>query len=70
MSKMMKQISVSLDENDLEKLKEWFHASSEDEAVRSAISHLLNKKAYSDLLEFEGNIRWEGNLNELREDRI
>jgi hypothetical protein len=32
---MMKQLSVSLDENDLEKLKEWFHVSSEDEAVRS-----------------------------------
>jgi Arc/MetJ-type ribon-helix-helix transcriptional regulator len=70
MSNMMKQISVSLDENDLEELKEWFHASSEDEEVRSAISHLLNKKAYSDLLEFEGNIRWESNLDELKEDRV
>ncbi len=45
---MKKQINVSLDENDLEKLKEWFHASSEDEAVRSAISHVLNKKAYDE----------------------
>jgi Arc/MetJ-type ribon-helix-helix transcriptional regulator len=67
---MMKRISVSLDENDLEKLKEWFRASSDDEAVRLAISHLLNKKAYSELLGFEGNIRWKGNLNELREDRV
>jgi hypothetical protein len=30
----MKQINISLDENDLEKLKEWFHSSSEEEAVR------------------------------------
>jgi hypothetical protein len=65
----MKQINVSLDENDLEKLKEWFHSTTEDEAVRSAISHLLNKKAYSDLLEFEGNIQWEGDLDEMREGR-
>jgi hypothetical protein len=67
---MKRLISVSLDENDLEKLKEWFHASSEDQAVRFAISHVLNKKAYNDLLEYEGNIRWEGNLEEMREDRI
>jgi Arc/MetJ family transcription regulator len=65
----MKQINVSIDENDLEKLKEWFHSSSEEEAVRSAISHLLNKKAYSDLLEFEENIQWEGDLDEMREGR-
>ena len=62
----MKQINISIDENDLEKLKKWFHSSSEEEAVRSAISHLLNKKAYSDLLEFEGNIQWEGDLDEMR----
>jgi Arc/MetJ-type ribon-helix-helix transcriptional regulator len=67
---MKKQISVSLDENDLEKLKEWFHATSEDEAVRSAISHVLNKKAYNELLAFEGNVRWEGKLEEMREDQI
>ena len=67
---MMKQISISLDENDLEKLKEWFHVSSDDEAVRSAITHFLNKNAYNDLLEFEGNVRWEGSLNEFREDRV
>ncbi len=67
---MKKQISVSLEENDLVKLKEWFHATSEDEAIRSAISHVLNKKAYNELLAFEGNVRWEGNLEEMREDRI
>jgi hypothetical protein len=67
---MKKQISVSLDENDLEKLKEWFHVSSEDEAVRSAISHVLNKKAYNELLELEGTISWEGNLDEMREERV
>lgn len=69
MSLVMKQINVSLNENDLEKLMEWFQSSSEDEAVRSAISHLLNKKAYSNLLEFEGKIKWEGDLDEMREDR-
>lgn len=66
---MMKQIHVSVDENDLQKLKEWFHSTSDDEAVRSAISHVLNKKAYSDLLEFEGKIKWEGNLDDMRTDR-
>lgn len=66
----MKEIHVSLDENDLKQLQEWFHSSSEDEAVRSAIAYLLNKKVYRDLLEFEGKVQWEGNLEELREDRL
>ena len=67
---MKKQINISLEENDLEKLKEWFHATSEDEAVRSTISHVLNKKAFNELLAFEGNVTWEGNLGDMREDRI
>jgi hypothetical protein len=66
----MKEIQISLDEHDLERLKEWFHSSSEDEAIRSAIACVLNKKVYRDLLEFEGKIQWEGNLDELGEDRL
>lgn len=66
---MMKRINVSVDENDLQRLKDWFHSTSDDEAVRSAISHVLNQKAYSDLLEFEGKIKWEGNLDDIRTDR-
>jgi hypothetical protein len=62
----MKQINNSLDESVLQKLKEWFHSASDDEAVRSAISCVLSKKVYSDLLQFEGNIDWEGNLDEMR----
>ncbi|WP_314001565.1 hypothetical protein [uncultured Paenibacillus sp.] len=65
----MKRINVSVDENDLQRLKDWFHSTSDDEAVRSAISHVLNQKAYSDLLEFEGKIKWEGNLDDIRTDR-
>ncbi|OXS61679.1 hypothetical protein B1A99_03425 [Cohnella sp. CIP 111063] len=67
---MMKEIFVSLDENDLERLKGWFHSTSENEAVRSAIAYLLNNKVYRDLLELEGKIQWEGNLDEMREERL
>jgi len=66
----MKEVHVSLDENDLEQLKEWFHSASEDEAVHSAIAFVLNKKLYHELLEFEGKIQWEGNLDEMREERL
>ncbi len=66
----MKEISLSLDEKDFERLKGWFHSTSENEAVRSAIAYLLNNKVYRDLLEFEGKIRWVGNLDEMREDRL
>jgi len=66
----MKEVHVSLNENDLERLKEWFQSSSEDEAVRSAIDFVLNKKVYHDLLEIEGKIQWEGDLDEMREERL
>lgn len=65
----MKQINVSLDEHDLQKLKAYFHSSSDDEAILSAISHILNKQAYAELLQFEGNIEWEGNLDEMRTEQ-
>ena len=42
----------------------------EDEAIRSAIHHFSNKRTYSDLLEFEGKVQWEGNLDEMREERV
>ncbi|GGE00152.1 type II toxin-antitoxin system VapB family antitoxin [Paenibacillus nasutitermitis] len=66
----MKTISITLDEGELQKLKEWFHSASDDEAVRSAISHVLNQMTYSALLELEGKVSWEGNLDEMREESI
>jgi len=34
------------------------------------ISHINKLKAYRDLLRLEGKAKWEGNLDELRENRI
>ncbi len=34
------------------------------------ISHINKLKAYKDLLRLEGKAKWEGNLDELRENRI
>ncbi len=65
----MKKISITLEECELQKLKEWFHSSSDDEAVRSAVSHVLNQKIYSDLLELEGKVSWDGNLDDMRAER-
>ena len=68
-AKIMKQINISLDEQLLQQLKERYPSYSNDETVRIAISEVLNKKVHSDLLSFEGNIKWEGNLDELRDGR-
>ena len=65
----MKQVSISLDEKDLEKLKAWFNSASDDEAVRSAIYHVLSKKTYVELLELEGKVKWQGDLDEMRAGR-
>ncbi|MCD9025593.1 hypothetical protein [Cohnella silvisoli] len=66
----MKEVNVLLDEEDLKQLKEWFHVSSEDEAVRSAIQHLLKTKVYSDLLALEGKVKWTGDLEQMREGHV
>jgi hypothetical protein len=34
------------------------------------ISHINKLKAYKDLLPLEGKAKWEGDLDELRENRI
>jgi len=65
----MKQINISIDEQLLQQLKERYPSHSNDEAVRLAISEVLNKRVYNELLDFEGNIKWEGNLDELRAGR-
>lgn len=65
----MKHVSIVLDEKDLQKLKEWFNAASDDEAVQYAVYHVLNKEIFNDLLELEGKVKWEGNLDEMRADR-
>lgn len=62
----MKKVSITLKEDDLEKLKALFHSSSDDEAIQFAISHVLNQKNYDSLLELEGNVKWEGDLDEMR----
>ncbi|OUM87211.1 MAG: hypothetical protein BAA01_09080 [Bacillus thermozeamaize] len=65
----MKHVSIVLDEKDLQKLKEWFNTASDDEAVQYAVYHVLNKEIFNDLLELEGKVKWEGNLDEMRADR-
>lgn len=65
----MKQINILLDDQLLQQLKERYPSSSDEEVVRLALVDILNKKVYSELLSLEGNVQWEGNLDELREGR-
>ena len=50
----------------LEEKQESIHRITET----ALISHINKLKAYKDLLRLEGKAKWEGNLDELRENRI
>jgi hypothetical protein len=50
----------------LEEKEESIHRITET----ALINHINKLKAYKDLLRLEGKAKWEGNLDELRENRI
>jgi hypothetical protein len=63
---MLKEIKIKMDEHELAKLKEWFHTSTEQEAIQSAVTQILKFHAYQELLSLEGNVTWDGDLHSFR----
>jgi hypothetical protein len=53
----------------LTKLKQWFHTSTEQEAVQSVVTQILKFHAYQELLSLEGNVNWEGDLDSFRDNQ-
>ena len=66
---MLKEIKIKMDEHELAKLKQWFHTSTEQEAVQSAVTQILKFHAYQELLSLEGNVNSEGDLDSFRGDQ-
>ena len=42
----------------------------ENEAVKKAIKEVLKKNIYENILSLKGNVNWDGNLDEMRQQRI
>ncbi len=66
----MKEYKISLNDEEIIELKKMFQTDNIDEAVRMAIDQVIKKQTYDQLLALKGNIKWEGNLEEIREPRI
>lgn len=66
----MKEYKISLNDEEIIELKKIFQTDNVDEAVRMAIDQVLKKQIYDQLLALKGNVKWEGNLEEMREPRI
>lgn len=66
----MKEYKISLNDEEIIELKKIFQTDNVDEAVRMAIDQVIKKQTYDQLLALKGNIKWEGNLEEIREPRI
>lgn len=66
----MKELKIKIDETEITKLMKVFGTSDENEAVKLAIDLALKKQAYDQILALRGNVSWEGNLDEMREQRI
>ncbi|HEY8462418.1 MAG TPA: hypothetical protein VIM29_00040 [Bacillota bacterium] len=66
----MKEYKIILNDEEIIELKKMFQTDNVDEAVRMAIDQVLKKQIYDQLLALKGNVKWEGNLEEMRETRI
>ncbi len=66
----MKELKVNINDDDIFELKRLFRTDDDGEAVKMAINEILKKQAYERILALNGNVKWEGNLDEMREQRI
>ena len=66
----MKELKVNINDEDMDELMKVFKTTDEVEAIKMAINEAIKKQAYSRILALKGNATWEGNLEEMREQRI
>jgi Arc/MetJ family transcription regulator len=66
----VKSLKIDVNDNDINELMKVFKTDSESEAVKMAINKAIKKQLYGQILALNGNVKWEGNLDEMREQRI
>lgn len=66
----MSVITLEIEKEEIDKLKDIYHTSDEEQAVREAISYALRQNNYQKILSLKGKIRWDENLDELRASRV
>lgn len=66
----MARTNIDLDDTLLAKALKLTGAPTKKEAVHKALEELVRRGARKGILKLEGKIRWSGNLNEMRKNRI
>lgn len=66
----MARTNIELDDKILKEAIRLTHAGSKKEVVNYALSELVKKLRRKKILELEGKVEWEGNLNDIRTSRI
>lgn len=66
----MKELKINVNDDDIAELMKVYKTNDESEAIRMAISEAIKKQTYSHILALKGNVKWEGNLDEMRDGRL
>ncbi|MDI6864954.1 type II toxin-antitoxin system VapB family antitoxin [Thermodesulfovibrio yellowstonii] len=66
----MRRTNIELDEDILKEAMELTKIKTKKDVVNLAISELVKKLKRKKILELEGKVQWEGNLDEMRERRF
>jgi Arc/MetJ family transcription regulator len=66
----MSRTLIDIDDELLEKAKKATGMKKKVEVVNFALDSLIKQKNIEKILELKGKIHWEGDLGEMRKDRI
>jgi len=67
---IMRRTNIELDEDILKEAMELTKIKTKKDVVNFAISELVKKLKRKKILELEGKVQWEGNLDEMRKGRF
>ena len=62
--------NVVIDEKVMKKAKNYTGLKTKKEVINYALQELINRKERKEILKLAGKLHWEGNLDEMREDRF
>ena len=66
----MSRTNIELDDKIVKEAIKLTHAKTKKEVVNYALEELVKKLRRKKILELEGKVKWEGNLNEMRSPRV
>jgi len=62
--------NVVIDEKVMKKAKNYTGLKTKKEVINYALQELIKRKERKEILKLAGKLHWEGNLDEMREERF